>query len=104
MHRENSPLRSVKAFLRAQNASSSREDRDCPFPVPSVADSSRFYLTRLCERLHQCPRLDHGFFVFALRIRIGDDARAGLEVRVPVFQNGTAQCDAGIKISVEAEI
>src|SRR5439155_12000920 len=104
MNRENSLLRCARDSLRAQDASSSREDRDCPFPLPSLADSLRLYLTRHCERLHHCPRLDHGFFVFPLRIRIGDDARAGLEVRVPVFQYGTAQCDAGIDVPVESEI
>src|SRR4029453_17036256 len=104
MHRENSPLRSVKDFLRAQGASSSREDRDCPFPLPSLADSSSFYLTRHCERLHHSPGLDHGFFFFPSGIRIGDDARACLEVRVPVFQYGTAQRDAGIDVPVESEI
>src|SRR5205814_9374452 len=104
MHRENSPLQSVKDFLRAQDASSSLEDRDCPFPLPSLANSSRFYLTRHCERLHHCSRLDHGLFVFPLRIGIRDDARAGLEVRVPGFQYSTAQCDAGIDVPVESEI
>src|SRR6267143_1268894 len=104
MRRENSPLRSVKDFLRAQDASSSREDRACPFPLTSLADSSRFYLIRRCERLHHCSRLDHGFFIFPLRLRIGDDARASLEVRVPAFQYGTAQCDAGIHVPVESEI
>src|SRR2546430_11660254 len=104
MRRENSPLRAVKDFIRAQDASSSREGPACPFPLTSLADSSRFYLTRHCERLHHCSRLDHGFFVFPLRIRIGHNARAGLEVRMPGFQYGTSQCDAGIDVPVESEI
>src|SRR6478609_9016563 len=57
MHRENLPLRCAKGFLRAQDASSSREDQGSPFPLPSFADSSRFYLTRHCERLHHARAL-----------------------------------------------
>src|SRR5437764_12361410 len=104
MHRENSPLRSVKDFLRAQDALSSREDRDCPFPLPSLADSSRFYLTRHCERLHHCSRLDHGLFVFLLRIRIVDDACAGLEIPVLVFKYGRPPCDSAICVTVQTQI
>src|SRR5206468_4228991 len=39
-----------------------------------------------------------------LRIRIGDDARGGLEVRMPVFQHRTSQRDARIEIAGESEI
>src|SRR5215471_8941741 len=104
MRRGNSPHPSVKDFLRAEGASSPRQDRDCQFGVPSLADSSRSYLTRHCQRVHHCSRLVNRFFIFSSRIRIGDDACAGLEVRPPVFQHCASQRDTGIKISVEPKV
>src|SRR5256885_13263736 len=53
-----------------------RPPRSTLFPYTTLF---RSYLTRHRERFHHCPCLDHGFFVFPLRIRIGDDACAGLE-------------------------
>src|SRR5262249_54702959 len=49
-------------------------------------------------------RFVNGFVVFPLRVRISDDASTGLEIRFSIFQHGTSQRDAGIKIAVKPEI
>src|SRR5438477_4555350 len=65
--------------------------------------SSHLYLTCHCERLHHCPCLDHGFFVFSLRIGSGVDAPACLKERLLVFYSDNWRADAGMKVAVNSE-
>src|SRR5207248_7729376 len=56
------------------------------------------------ESLRHRARLVYRFLIFKARVRVRDDAGAGLEVRFPVFQYGAAQRDARIDVTIEPEI
>ena len=56
------------------------------------------------ESLYHRARLTYRFLIFEERVRVRNDAGASLKVRLPVFQYGATQRDAGVDVTIESEI